>query len=131
MIHGWRRRAAAGVAVAGAVLASSACAKQHDRTTATVKGEEQSVTVQLVDDAFRPLTVGAKAGLPLVVHLSNRGIQHHTFTNDGAGIDVELAPGSSRTVTVPPLPEGEQRYFLCRFHEGNGMKGKISYVRTL
>ncbi len=108
-----------------------ACAKQHDRATATVKGEEQSVTVELVDDAFRPVTVGAEGGLPLVVHLRNRGIQHHTFTDDAAGIDIELGPGKSETVTVPALPSGATRYFLCRFHEGNGMKGKISFVSEL
>lgn len=127
-----RRRRIGPVVLALAVVAAfPACAKQADRTTTKVEGEAQSVTIELVDDAFRPLTVGALGGMPVDLHLKNKGIQHHTFTDDISGIDVELAPGKSETVTVPPLPAGDDRYFLCRFHEGNGMKGKISFVPEL
>lgn len=127
-----RRRTSALVGLTlGVVVAFPACANQADRTTTKVEGEAQSVTVELVDDAFRPLTVGAEGGLPVHVRLKNRGVQHHTFTEDSGGIDVELAPGKSETVTVPALPAGDTRYFLCRFHEGNGMKGKISFLSEL
>jgi len=124
-------RSAVLVLALGLALTTSACADQHDRATAEVKGDEQTVTVELVDDAFRPITVGAKGGLPIRLRLSNRGIQHHTFTDESAGIDVEVAPGKSETVTVPALPAGANRFFLCRFHEASGMKGKISFVSEL
>ena len=126
--------ARAAVVLVGLALVApawSGCARQDDRATATVKGDEQEVRVDMVGTAYRPLTIGAEADIRLVIHLRNRDVRHHTFTDAGAGIDVDLGPGEEREILVDGLPEGSIRHFLCRFHEGDGMKGKISYVKAL
>jgi plastocyanin len=131
-VAAWASRRGRTVAVLGlAVVAAVGCARQGDRDTASSEDGRQSVHLDLADEAFRPTTIGAKGDVPLVLHLRNRGVQHHTFTEDGDGIDVELGPGDERTVVLTSRPAGTDRYFLCRFHEANGMKGKISYVEKL
>jgi plastocyanin len=125
------RGAAALVASVLLIAGSAGCAKQHDRVTATEEEGQQTAQIELVDDAFRPLTVGAKADVRLVLHLHNEGLQHHTFTDGSSDVDEELGPGDKRTVTIPALADGDNLYFFCRFHEANGMKGKISYVEKL
>jgi hypothetical protein len=40
----------------------------------------QSVTIDVVNDAFRPWPIEAQLGQPLVVRLRNKGLTAHTFT---------------------------------------------------
>jgi plastocyanin len=119
------------VVVASLLLVlASGCAQQFDRTTASQSGGGQNVQVDMAGFAFRPITVAAKADVALTVKVRNRDVQHHTFTVDG-GLDVEVAPGEETTVSVPARPAETNTYYFCRFHESDGMKGKVSHLTTL
>lgn len=59
-----------------------------------------TVTIHLTDHGFEPAHVEATNGHPLTIHLVNTGHRTHGFHLDHFDIDVRLAPGASRTVTV-------------------------------
>jgi plastocyanin len=48
----------------------------------------------------------------------------HTFTVTGQSIDITNDAGQSQTVTIN-LPAGTYP-FICRFHQGLGMKGTLT-----
>ena len=115
---------------AAAALLLAACAKQNAREAATAApGGTQSVTIDVVNDAFRPWVIEAQLGQPLVVRLRNKGLTAHTFTVYDRGIDVVLDRGEQETVTIQP-PTGSVTWrFLCRFHDAGGMHGGVSFGR--
>lgn len=63
---------------------------------------QQSIEVDVVNDAFRPWVIQAELGQPLVIRLRNKGLTAHTFTQYDTGTDVVVARGERRTVTVRP-----------------------------
>lgn len=115
-------------ALAVAVLLLAGClAKQNTRERAPA-GEEgiQTVGIDLVNAAFAPRAIEARAGQPLVVELHNKGFTAHTFTSEELGVDVVVDRGQDRTITIPPQGTGTYRFY-CRFHQAEGIRGQISY----
>ncbi len=115
-------------AIAAMALVLTGCfAKQNTREEAPA-GEQgtQEVGIDLVNAAFAPKAIEARAGQPLIVELHNKGFTAHTFTSEQLGVDVVLERGQDRTITISPQPAGTNRFY-CRFHQGEGMRGQVSY----
>ena len=72
---------------------------------------------------FKKTFVKAPAG-SVTVELKNEGSVQHTYTIDDQNIDVDLAPGASKTVTVT-VGGTEPTTFYCKFHVGQGMQGAL------
>ncbi len=120
----WRR----GTALALCALLLSGClAKQNMRERAPL-GEHgtQKVGIDLVNAAFAPKAIEARAGQPLIVELHNKGFTAHTFTVDELHIDVVLDRGQDKTITIPAQPAGTYRFY-CRFYQAEGMRGHLGY----
>jgi hypothetical protein len=65
------------------------------------------VTIDVVNDAFRPWVIEAQLGQPLVVRLRNKGLTAHTFTvyDRRAGDGDDPAANRLGDLAVPmPLP---------------------------
>ncbi len=121
----WRRVAAVAVC---ALLVSGCLAKQNTRERAPL-GEQgtQRVGVDLVNAAFAPKAIEARAGQPLIVELHNKGFTAHTFTLQDLHIDVVLDRGEDKTITIPAQPAGTYPFY-CRFHQAEGMRGHLGYL---
>jgi plastocyanin len=123
-----RSRRVAALLLAAALL-PTACAKQNAREAAAVAGRTQSVTIDVVNDAFRPWVVKARLGRPLLVRLRNKGLTAHTFTVYDRDVDVVLRRGERRTVTIPPPTRPVTWRFVCRYHDAGGMHGGLVFGR--
>ena len=85
-----------------------------------------AVSLEADDFYFEPREIRAQAGQPLSLRIKNEGRAAHTFSIQALGVDVQLAPGEERTVSFTPTGEVE---FVCRFHEAQGMKGRVVLVQ--
>jgi plastocyanin len=85
---------------------------------------ENNMEVEADDVYFGPTFIEAEAGQRFSVELHNEGQSRHTFTSSPLGVDVELAPGDRRTLSLT-APATGLADFHCRFHEGQGMKGAV------
>jgi plastocyanin len=94
----------------------------NDHGTRTAKDD---LDVETDDYYFGPTFIAARAGQQFSVKLRNEGSTRHTFT--GVGVDLELAPGAARTVTLTAPASGVAE-FHCRFHQSQGMQGAV-YIR--
>ena len=93
----------------------------NDHGTATA---ENNMEIEADDDYFGPTFIEAKPGQKFSVELHNEGSKRHTFTSSELGVDVELAGGDRRTLSLT-APATGLADFHCRFHEGQGMKGAV------
>ncbi len=89
------------------------------------KTAKDDLEVEADDFYFGPTFITARAGQQFSIELKNEGSVRHTFT--GVGVDLELAPGADRTVTLTAPGSGTAE-FHCRFHQSQGMQGAV-YVR--
>jgi len=96
----------------------------NNHGTRTAKND---MTVEADDYYFSPTFITATAGQKFTVQLKNDGTARHTFTSPVNGLDLELAPGATRTVTLTAPPTGSVE-FHCRFHQSQGMQGAV-YVK--
>src|SRR4051794_14260387 len=70
------------------------------------------VTIQLTDRGFIPSRFEQAINQPLTFTLVNTGIRRHTFRIDELGVDVDLEPGETKTVTIPsPRRLGHYTYY--------------------
>ncbi len=88
--------------------------------------ENDELELELDDNYFAPTFARGAPGEEVTVQLLNEGNASHTFTSDALGVDEELGAGDSSSVTVT-LPEEGAVEFICRFHEGQGMKGAFFF----
>ena len=116
------------------VLSGTAQAADVDWATAAV------VTVQLVDDQFKPDKLSFRNGVPYRLRLQNRGKETHEFTApefiktlelgnpqvlESSGQEVLVAPGQDKEFLFVPRKPG--RYQLdCADHDWDGMVGEIT-----
>ncbi len=91
------------------------------------KTAKDDLEVEADDYYFSPTFITATAGQKFTVQLKNDGTARHTFTSPANGVDLELAPGATRTVTLTAPPNGSVE-FHCRFHQTQGMQGAV-YVK--
>ena len=85
-------------------------------------GDDTTVDIDAVDNAFGPTFVKAGSGAEVQVTIDNAGQTTHTFTIDDQDVDVEVASGDTAEATVT-LPDGEALRFYCTIHESQGMQG--------
>ncbi len=100
-------------------------------------GEAQTeVTVESVDIDFNPNEFTIPANTDVTVHLPNNGSALHNFSVTGhnnpdvpnLGIDVDIQPGQSQTITIN-APAGDYYYFCdVPGHEAAGMFGTMHVV---
>lgn len=88
------------------------------------KAAAQDLEVELDDFYFGPTFIKATAGQTFTLRLKNEGQTPHTFSSTALGVDEELLPGESKTVTVTAPPTGNA-LVICRYHQAQGMQGAI------
>lgn len=128
-----RRSRLIGVLATTALALLGACGSDSDLTHAfgetepTVAPNGESVTVQALDNSFRPETIEISAGTEVV--FDNRGRNDHDVSpvdgSQGWGVQVEgFRPGDTYTYVFST--PGEYRYF-CSIHgtADAGMVGTI------
>ena len=85
------------------------------------KVKDGAVDVEADDFSFDKTFLKSASG-SVEVTVENEGKVAHTFTVDGQDVDVQLAPGAKKTVTVE-VAGGDPVVFYCRFHQASGMQG--------
>jgi plastocyanin len=88
--------------------------------------ENDELELELDDNYFAPTFARGTPGEEVTVQLVNEGNASHTFTSDALGVDEELGPDDSSSVTIT-LPEEGAVEFHCRFHGEQGMKGAFYF----
>jgi len=91
------------------------------------KSAKDDLAVVADNFSFSPTFITASPGQKFTVQLRNDGNARHTFTSPAMGVDLELAPGASRTVALTAPTTGSVE-FHCRFHQSQGMQGAV-YVK--
>lgn len=91
------------------------------------KTAKDDLAIEANDYYFTPTFVTAKPGQKFTVELQNNGTERHSFTSPANGIDLELPPGATRSVTLTAPSTGSVE-FHCRFHQSQGMQGAV-YVK--
>ena len=74
---------------------------------------------------FNPTVLKGSPGQKLTVTVKNAGDTEHNFSIDDAGINQNIQPGASTTVTVT-LPSSGALVFYCAFHRSLGMAGEFT-----
>ena len=95
----------------------------------------RSVDVVLEDLRFTPNRLDASVGVPLVVRLTNRGVERHDFNFPSLhmpgleGVESILEPGETRLVTLR-FDRAGTHTFICSLpgHAAAGMTGAV-FVR--
>ena len=124
----------AGLAALGVAVALGAMIGLFDRGPGDA-GSQGATTIVLEDLRFSPNRISAKAGVPLLVRLSNRGLERHDINFPSLhmpglqGVDMILAPGDVRTITLR-FDEPGTHTFICSLpgHAAAGMTGAV-FVR--
>jgi plastocyanin len=86
------------------------------------KAVNGKVTIEAGNFFFDKTFVKAGAGA-VKVTLKNKSSAPHTFTVDSQAIDIDLAPGKTKRVTIDVADAAVA--FYCRFHGDSGMKGAL------
>jgi plastocyanin len=84
-----------------------------------------SAEVELDDYYFKPTVLKGKPGSSVTLELKNEGSVEHNFTVDSQGIDKDLEPGKSATVSVT-IPKSGVMSFYCKYHKSMGMAGALT-----
>jgi len=65
------------------------------------------VTIQLTDEGFDPASIQTTNNSDLTIRLMNTGSRPHSFILEDFEVDIELAPGESKTITLEPVDLGD------------------------
>ncbi|XLP23633.1 cupredoxin domain-containing protein [Bacillus toyonensis] len=82
------------------------------------------IEVELNDDYFNPNVITIPIEEITTLLLKNKGKNEHTFTVKKLGIDVVVASGKEKNITVNPKNTGTYE-LICRYHLLKGMEGKV------
>ena len=94
-----------------------------------------SAEIVMEDLRFTPNQLNAKVGLPLRLHVTNRGTQRHDLNFPSLhmpgleGVESIVEPGASRTITLQ-FDQAGTHTFICSLpgHAAAGMTGAV-FVR--
>ncbi|MCW8193794.1 cupredoxin domain-containing protein [Proteobacteria bacterium 005FR1] len=89
----------------------------------------EDVTITMVDVDFNPNKEIIPAGTEVMVHLPNEGSLGHNFSIDELDIDVDVAAGETKTITLE-APAGTYTYYCAKpGHRALGMEGTLRVVQ--
>jgi plastocyanin len=109
----------AGCGSSGKKTSSSATTAASTATTTQAAPQQSgSLTVQTEDFKFVPNTLSAKVGQQVTVNLKNAGQAEHNFSITALGVNKDLKPGETATVTFTPKSEGNVEFF-CEYHKAS------------
>ena len=96
-------------------------------TTASDGGAEpRRMSLQQVGLTFSPDELSLEQGQTVEFRVTNTFEFSHTFTIRAWDVDLVVSPGETGIVeVVVPADATATTEFVCRFHEGSGMKGTI------
>jgi plastocyanin len=98
--------------------------KVTDKGTKSVVGKtDASLELEADDFYFNPTYIKVSPGQKVKLELKNEGSATHTFTASQLGVDDQLAPDASKTVTVTAPMTAGLTEFHCNFHSSMGMRG--------
>ncbi len=92
----------------------------NDHGTQSISGSP--VNLQQGDFFFVPTFVDVQGGGTVTVTVTNSGQALHNFSITSLGIDQDVPPGTSITVSVQ-LPTSGTLSFFCKYHVGAGQQG--------
>ena len=82
------------------------------------------IEVEMDDYYFEPKVIRGAPGDTVTLELKNEGSVEHNFELESQGIDQDVEPGGEAEVDIT-IPESGSVEFYCKFHESQGMEGKI------
>lgn len=86
-------------------------------------GNDPAPDLVAQDFQFNPSPVRATGGQQLTLRFANAGTVTHNLSVPSLSIDVDVAPGTTKTIIfVPPVSPGAIEFF-CKFHRDQGMTG--------
>ncbi|HEU5140171.1 MAG TPA: cupredoxin domain-containing protein [Bacillales bacterium] len=85
---------------------------------------EGAKETELDDFYFEPKKITIQQGEKAKLTLKNEGDAEHTFTVEELGVDVEIEPGETKTITITGKKPGTYM-LICEYHKDKGMTGKI------
>jgi plastocyanin len=92
-----------------------------------VGGVTAAQTIDLEDIKFDPKEVTISANTDVTINLTNKGVTAHTFDVDALNIHTgEIAPGTTKTVTINAAPGQYQYYCAIPGHKQAGMVGTLT-----
>jgi len=100
-------------------LATGLTGQVDDRGAAAATGT--TLAVSAGDSFFAPTCATAVPHRSVTVKISNDGSALHNFSVTAQGIDTDVSPGQSITVTVA-IGTAPLQYF-CKYHKSSGMQG--------
>jgi plastocyanin len=95
----------------------------NDHGTEDVSGES-SLEFELDDFYFSPTVLQGEPGQTVTLEAFNEGEAAHTFTSEELGVDEQVDPEAEASIDIT-FPDSGQIVFVCRFHEGQGMRGAL------
>jgi plastocyanin len=95
----------------------------NDHGTEDVSGQTE-VEFEMDDFYFSPTVLRGEPGQTITLSVENEGENAHTFTADELGVDQQVEAGEDAHIDVT-FPASGQVVFVCRFHEGQGMRGAL------
>jgi len=109
-----------------ASLALSACGGGGSGSNPSGQGPQQ-VTLKAEDIKWDPTTITVKANQPVVITIQNTGTLKHNFTLQDFGVNQDVDPGKTETVTFTPNKTGSFQFF-CNIpgHKEAGMVGTLT-----
>ena len=122
-----RRLAIASIALV-LMLAAAACGGGSGSNSNTSSESSASssgkIEVEMDDYYFDPKVIKGKPGDTVTLELKNEGSVDHNFELESQGVDQDVSAGSEAEVDVT-IPESGSVEFYCKFHESQGMEGKL------
>ena len=98
----------------------------NDHGTEDVTGKS-SFEVDANNDGgfyFSPTVLTGSANQSITLDIKNAGTAQHNFSITAQNVDITLAPGTSKQVTVT-FPGSGTVEFFCSFHHSLGMAGEL------
>ncbi len=110
------------VLLLGACGASASSSTSSASSTATT----QSIALEAQDFQFSPTTLAVSPNTTVNVTVKNTGARQHNLTIKELGVNQDLAPGSTKTLTFSTQGAATLVYY-CEYHrDTKGMKGTLT-----
>jgi plastocyanin len=108
----------------GALVLFSAVQTVVGRSSLTAEAKAGATVVTAKEFKFSTARIEARSGQPLRIAVVNGDAALHTFTVRELGIDVAIAPGNERVVTLASAPAGVYTYY-CAVPGHVSMRGTL------